>query len=217
MTLTTGMRELAAQHLQSGVANTASALVQLLGLAFGVAIGRSVATSWFGAVDATTTPQHVFVGVQLLAAVAAGLAFSLTLRARSQMRSSCPAQRSSRSAQTSSGPRFSATGRGLRRDGHGRRRRRPPGLRARRSPLVFIVPGVLMLVPGSAGFNSIIQLLTEETISGINAGFDTFLTAMSIAYGLMVATVVLPRRFTQVAPHTTQTIPSRPPETAARR
>ena len=71
----------------------------------------------------------------------------------------------------------------------------------RRSPLVFIVPGVLMLVPGSAGFNSIVQLLTEETISGINAGFDTFLTAMSIAYGLMVATVVLPRRFTQVAPH----------------
>ena len=68
------------------------------------------------------------------------------------------------------------------------------------------------------------QLLTEETISGINAGFDTFLTAMSIAYGLMVATVVLPRRFTQVAPHTagavettTQTTPSRPPAAAERR
>ena len=59
-----------------------------------------------------------------------------------------------------------------------------------------------MLVPGSAGFNSIVQLLTEQTVSGINAGFDTFLTAMSIAYGLMVATVVLPRRFTQVAPRT---------------
>ena len=218
MTLTTGMRELAAQHLQSGVANTASALVQLLGLAFGVAIGRSVATSWFGAVDATTTPQHVFVGVQLLAAVAAGLAFSLTLRARS------------RDALLMSGATVLALGAnelgaaifgaeaavfvatltvgvvgGL------------LGSVLRRSPLVFIVPGVLMLVPGSAGFNSIIQLLTEETISGINAGFDTFLTAMSIAYGLMVATVVLPRRFTQVAPHTTQTIPSRSPETAARR
>jgi uncharacterized membrane protein YjjB (DUF3815 family) len=73
----------------------------------------------------------------------------------------------------------------------------------RRSPLVFIVPGVLMLVPGSAGFNSIVQLLTDQTVSGINAGFDTFLTAMSIAYGLMVSTVVLPRRFTQVAPRTT--------------
>ena len=201
MTLTTGMRELAAQHLQSGVANTASALVQLLGLAFGVGIGRSVATSWFGVVDAAT-PQHVFVGVQLLAAVAAGLAFSLTLRARS------------RDALLMSGATVLALGAndlgaaifgaaaavfvatltvgvvgGL------------LGSVLRRSPLVFIVPGVLMLVPGSAGFNSIVQLLTEETISGINAGFDTFLTAMSIAYGLIVATVVLPRRFTEVAPH----------------
>ena len=29
-------------------------------------------------------------------------------------------------------------------------------------------------------------------MSGITAGFDTFVTAMSIAYGLMVATVLLP-------------------------
>jgi uncharacterized membrane protein YjjB (DUF3815 family) len=79
-------------------------------------------------------------------------------------------------------------------------------------------------VPGSAGFNSIVQLLTDQTVSGINAGFDTFLTAMSIAYGLMVSTVILPRRFTQVAPRTagalgttTQTTPSRPSATAERR
>ena len=50
MRLTIGMRELATEHLQSGVANTASALVQLFGLVFGVGIGRSIATSWFGPV-----------------------------------------------------------------------------------------------------------------------------------------------------------------------
>ena len=37
----------------------------------------------------------------------------------------------------------------------------------RRSPLVFIVPGVLMLVPGSAGFNSILQLFNDQAVSGI--------------------------------------------------
>jgi uncharacterized membrane protein YjjB (DUF3815 family) len=68
------------------------------------------------------------------------------------------------------------------------------------SPLVFIVPGVLILVPGSAGFDSLLKLLTGQTISGIDAGFDTFVTAISIAYGLMVSTVILPRRFTQVSP-----------------
>ena len=112
MALTIGVRELATQHLQSGVANTASALVQLLGLVFGV--GGLVA------------------GV------------------------------------------------------------------LHRSPLVFIVPGVLILVPGSAGFRSLLQLLTGQTVSGIDAGFDTFVTAISIAYGLMLSTVLLPRRFTEV-------------------
>ena len=49
MTLTIGMRELATGHLQSGVADTASALVQLLGLVFGVEIGRSIALNWCAA------------------------------------------------------------------------------------------------------------------------------------------------------------------------
>jgi Threonine/Serine exporter, ThrE len=74
------------------------------------------------------------------------------------------------------------------------------GYALRRSALVFVVPGVLMLVPGSAGFNSVVQLLSNQTVSGISAGFDTFVTAMSIAYGLMVSSLVLPRRFTSVAP-----------------
>jgi uncharacterized membrane protein YjjB (DUF3815 family) len=68
----------------------------------------------------------------------------------------------------------------------------------RRSPLVFIVPAVFMLVPGSAGFNSVLQLLTDQTVNGIAAGFDTFVTAISIAYGLMISAIVLPRRFTQI-------------------
>ena len=73
MTLTIGMRELATEHLQSGVANTASAR-QLLGLVFGVEIGRSIAVNWFGAVD-QVAPSATFSGWQLLAAVAAGPAF----------------------------------------------------------------------------------------------------------------------------------------------
>jgi hypothetical protein len=35
-------------------------------------------------------------------------------------------------------------------------------------------------------------------VSGINAAFDMFVTAISIAYGLMVSTLILPRRFTQL-------------------
>jgi uncharacterized membrane protein YjjB (DUF3815 family) len=200
MRLTIGMRELSSEHLQSGVANTANALVQLLGLVFGVQIGRSIAASWFGASEAVT-PDTAFAGTHLLGAVAAGLAFTLVLRA--QFRDAwmmCAATVLALAANAAGAELFGA----------------PAGVfvatlavglaggvvaaSLRRSPLVFIVPGVLMLVPGSAGFDSVLQLLTNQTVSGLTAAFDTFVTAISISYGLMVSAVVLPGRFSQLDP-----------------
>jgi uncharacterized membrane protein YjjB (DUF3815 family) len=199
MTLTIGMRELSTGHLQSGVANTASALVQLLGLVFGVGVGRSVAVTWFGGSGATT-PDTAFSAFHLLAAAAAGIAFTLTLRARHRdALVMCGATVLALTANELGAAVFgdeaaafvAALVVGLAGG--------VVGYALRRSPLVFVVPGVLMLVPGSAGFTSALQLLADQTVSGITAGFDTFVTAMSIAYGLMVSTVVLPRRFTPVA------------------
>jgi uncharacterized membrane protein YjjB (DUF3815 family) len=200
MALTIGVRELATQHLQSGVANTANALVQLLGLVVGVAVGRSIAVSWFG-LSHQAAPHTGFSGTHVLAALAAGIAFSVTLRAQSR---AAPVM-------------CSATVLAIVAYAAGKALLGPPagvfvaaltigvygglvGALLRRSPLVLIVPGVLMLVPGSAGFNSLLQLLTGQTVSGIEAGFDTFVTAMSIAYGLMVSAVILPRRFTELSP-----------------
>ncbi|HET6171962.1 MAG TPA: threonine/serine exporter family protein [Gaiellales bacterium] len=192
MTLTIGMQELATEHLQSGVANAASALVQLFGLAFGVAVGHSVASNWFGDVTGPA-PSPAWLGVRLGAALLAALAFTVTLRARSRDAllmgaAACLAVGANAAAARLFGNDAAAfiasvvvgiTG-GL------------VGVFLRRSALVFLVPAVLMLVPGSAGFNSVLQLLADQTVSGITATFDTFVTAMSIAYGLMVATVVLP-------------------------
>jgi uncharacterized membrane protein YjjP (DUF1212 family) len=201
MTLTIGMRELATEHLQSGVANTASALVQLLGLVFGVGIGRSIASSWFGPVHAGT-PHTAVLGVELVAAVAAGLVFTVTLRAR--YRDALVMAAATVLALTANEVGGALIGDeaavfaaalvvglvgGL------------VGSLLRRSPLVFIVPGVLMLVPGSAGFNSVLQLLTDQTVSGITAGFDTFVTAMSIAYGLIVSAALLPGHTRARSPH----------------
>ncbi len=200
MTLTIGMRELSTEHLQSGVANTASALVQLLGLVVGVGVGRSIAVSWFGDVS-PTAPDPRFAAIHLLAAVAAGIAFTLTLRARYRDAwVMCAATVLALGANEVGAALFGddaaafvaaltvGVAGGV------------VGYALRRSALVFIVPGVLMLVPGSAGFSSVVQLLSNQTVSGISAGFDTFVTAMSIAYGLMASSLVLPRRFTSVTP-----------------
>ena len=198
MTLTIGMRELATEHLQSGVANTASALVQLLGLVFGVEIGRSIALNWFGPVG-QIAPESVFDAWHLLAAIAAGLAFTLTLRARySDAYVMCSATVLALVAHAAGaelfGDRAAAFVAALAIGVVGNLF----GAWFHRSALVFIVPGVLMLVPGSAGYNSVLQLVTDQSITGLTAGFDTFVTAISIAYGLMLSTVVLPRRFTQM-------------------
>lgn len=188
---------LATEHLQSGVANTANALIQLLGLVFGVGVGRSIAAHWFG-ITQRTIPHTGFTATQLVAAVAAGLAFTVTLRAQSR---AAPVM----CAATVLAISINAIGRSLVGAAAGTFIAALAigvtggilSARLRRPPLVFIVPGVLMLVPGSAGFKSLLHLLTGQTVSGIDAGFNTFVTAMAIAYGLMVATLIVPRRFTR--------------------
>ena len=196
MTLTMGMRQLATEHLQSGVANTALALVQLLGLVFGVAVGRSVAANWFG-VSPAPAPHATFTGTSVLAALAAGLAFTVTLRASWRAApimctATALAVVTNAAGKELFGPAAGVFIAALAIGVIG-------GLFSgvlKRSALVFVVPGVLMLVPGSAGFDSLLKLLTGETVGGIEAGFNTFVTAMAIAYGLMLSTIVLPRRFT---------------------
>jgi uncharacterized membrane protein YjjB (DUF3815 family) len=175
-------------------------LVQLLGLVFGVEIGRSIAVNWFGPI-AQAAPHSAFDAWYLLAALAAGFAFTLTLRAR---------LRDAWVMCTATALALVASELGAVLLGHGAAAFAAAltlgvvgnlaGVRMRRSPLVFIVPGVLMLVPGSAGYNSVLKLVTDQTVNGITAGFDTFVTAISIAYGLLVSAVLLPRRLTPLGP-----------------
>ena len=198
MTLTIGMEELATEHLQSGVANTASALVQLLGLVFGVGVGRSIAEAWFDDVG-RQLPEASFNEWHLIGAAAAGLAFTLTLRARLRdaplmCAAAVLAVGTNEVATRIVGADAAIFAAALAVGVAGRL----GGYRLRRSPLVFIVPGVLLLVPGSTGFRSLLQLLDDQAVSGVTAGFDTFVAAMSIAYGLLVSTLLLPRRMTSV-------------------
>jgi len=165
---------------------------------FGVEIGRSIAISWFGA-PVETLPHVAFGWTQAVAALAAGLAF--TVRLRAQTRDAlvmCSATVLARVANVVGADLFgrhagvfgAALCVGVVGGVFGRVRRR--------SSLVFTVPGVFMLAPGSAGFDSIHRLLLNEPVSAIAAGFETFITATSIGYGLMLAALLLPSTFTRV-------------------
>lgn len=192
MPLVIGVRELATGHLQAGIANAAHALVHLVGLGFGVTAGRTLAASWFGTVS-VSMPIPYPRGFEIPAAAVAGLAFVVTLRAPGRDAIwTCLAAMLATAAKLvtfrylggMAGAFVAAMVVGLAGNAVARR--------TLRSPLTFVVPGLLMLIPGSIGFESAARLLAGQTVSGIDRAYDTFVTLLAIAYGLVASTLLLP-------------------------
>jgi uncharacterized membrane protein YjjB (DUF3815 family) len=64
-----------------------------------------------------------------------------------------------------------------------------------RPAAVLMVPGILLLVPGSLGLRSLTWMLQNETLLGAGATFRTMLVAIALATGILTANVfVSPRR-----------------------
>lgn len=59
---------------------------------------------------------------------------------------------------------------------------------------VVLVPGILMLVPGSIGFRSLSNLLDKDVISGVQTAFTMILAATALSAGLLVAGLIAPGR-----------------------
>jgi uncharacterized membrane protein YjjB (DUF3815 family) len=65
---------------------------------------------------------------------------------------------------------------------------------ARVVELVALVPGMLLLVPGSLGFQSLSSLLRQDTLLGLETAVRVAVVAISIAVGILVSTVIVPPR-----------------------
>ena len=67
--------------------------------------------------------------------------------------------------------------------------------RLRRLPgSIPLVPGILMLVPGSIGYRSLTALLAEEVVPGIQTAFRMLLVAASLVAGLLIAAALTVER-----------------------
>jgi uncharacterized membrane protein YjjB (DUF3815 family) len=64
-----------------------------------------------------------------------------------------------------------------------------------RPAAVMQVPGLIVLVPGSIGLQSFQALFTAQTVVGIQAAFQMFLTAIALVYGIFVANLLLPSHY----------------------
>jgi uncharacterized membrane protein YjjP (DUF1212 family) len=63
-----------------------------------------------------------------------------------------------------------------------------------RPSAITLVPGMMMLVPGSVGFGSLAKFLEKDILSGVGTAFSMLLVAVALVTGLLVANVLVPPR-----------------------
>lgn len=194
LTLTTGLAELSTRNLVAGTARLMHAGITLLSLAFGIAIVVSLSKvvtpelappseraplEWWWQVMALLLAAlsfGVMLGLpkkQLRVALAAGvLLWGVTLATRP-----LPGVHAAflNALALSLGANFWAR-------------------LSRRPAQIFLMPGLLLLVPGALSFRSFDTLLSGDAVTGLSSAADVLLVAGGIVMGLLVANVALPPR-----------------------
>ena len=199
LTFTVALTELSTRHLASGTARLSGALVVFLGLGFGLALGAKLGVyigtnlgiavppeglSWM---PHTTLPFWT----EWVALLVAPLAFTVMLNAEARdagwvMLACAAAYLTSRYAGAAMGEELGAfLGAFVVSAGSNIIARY-----FRRSAMVTVVPGLLILVPGSIGFRSVTSMLGQQVEVGVATGFRVLIIGISLAAGLLAGNVV---------------------------
>ncbi len=190
LTLTTAMTELATRHLASGTARLSGAMMTFLGIAFGVALGNRFGAALFGA-PAIGAPIPLGAWAGLIALVVAPLCFVVILHAEPRDAPWIVAV----GAIGAVGGRLGSATLGVELGTFAGAFSVALAERLSRRPAaVVLVPGILMLVPGSLGFRSLSSMMERRAIAGIETAFSMFLTAIALVAGLLIAGVIVPER-----------------------
>lgn len=193
--ITTAITELATRNLVSGTARLTAAAIVFMQLAFGVGLGDRLVRFLFGS-QPTVLPQ-----IPLAWWLEAGLlgislvALAILFRAQTRnfgwiIAAGAIGFYGARLGAHITGPELGAGLGGLAVALFGN-----IYARSDRGPaLVPIVPGILLLVPGSIGFRSLTSMMRDDVVSGVDTAFTMFLVAVSIVAGLLFANVLVPPR-----------------------
>jgi uncharacterized membrane protein YjjP (DUF1212 family) len=194
LSVTTAMNELATRNLASGTARFAGAFVQLLGLGFGVAIGSKLGGALLPS-GPPMAPVDWPVPALALAVVVASLSFGVLLRAGPRdlpviVVAGALAFTGARVGAHLFGPEIGAFSGALAvaigSNAYARTWDRPAAL--------TLVPGLLVLVPGSIGFRSVFSMLESDVVSGVSTAFQMVLVAVALVAGILLANIAVPPR-----------------------
>lgn len=192
LTLTLALAELSAKHLVSGTARLAGAFIVFLAITFGVAVGSEVSQALVGPSPAmiTTAAAEWTLWASMFAAP---LALAVLLRARPRdtwvillvgVAGFGGAQLGTKLVGPQLGAGLGALTVATLSNLYERWLNRPA--------TVPLVPGVLLLVPGSMGFRSFAALLDQKVVVGVDIAFGVIMTAISLVAGLLLANILVP-------------------------
>jgi uncharacterized membrane protein YjjP (DUF1212 family) len=195
-TLTVAMTELSTRHLVSGTARLTGALILFLIIAFGVALGSKISAELLGSPRiAEVIPLPGWT--EVIALVAAPLAFTVLLRAQprdaiwivvSGAVAVVGGRLGARALGAELGVFVGALLVGVASNIYARLLNRPS--------TITLVPGILLLVPGSIGFRSLASLLDREVVLGVETAFKMGLMAVALVAGILVSNIIAPPRRT---------------------
>jgi uncharacterized membrane protein YjjP (DUF1212 family) len=194
LTFTLALTELTTQNLLSGTARMSGAGVIFLTVGLGVALGRQIAQVALGAsVIPNTAPTALPLWTEWVALVIAPLAFAVLLKARTadagwvlavSLLGFAGGRAGSMLLGGQLGVFVGSLTVGIASNLYARFAQRP-------AP-VTQVPGILLLLPGSIGFQSLASMLDQRVVLGVEAAFTMLLTAVALVTGLLAANVLAP-------------------------
>ncbi|HTJ46035.1 MAG TPA: threonine/serine exporter family protein [Kofleriaceae bacterium] len=194
LSLTTAMIELATRMLIAGTARLMSAVIVLLELVIGVALGERAARELFAPHVAIEHPLPSWAQwpALLAASIAVAVVVQAEIRALPWIILACAVgYTGAREGSAVLGPEIGVLGGafalGMLCNLYARVLDRPAQ--------VPMVPALLVIVPGSLGFRGMSSLLGHDTLTGVETTFAMFVVAMAIVGGLLIANATLsPRR-----------------------
>ncbi|MEO7361157.1 MAG: threonine/serine exporter family protein [Gemmatimonadaceae bacterium] len=207
LTLTIALTELSARHLASGTARLMGALVVFLSLGFGIALGARLGSAIGDTLSASfpvlishVATTEVFTAPHLtdlppwtewLALLIAPLAFTVLLKAERRdapliVFAAALAYITARVAGASVGEELGAFLGALVVSAGSNISARY----LKRSAMVTLTPGLLVLVPGSIGFRSVTFMLGQDVETGVATAFRVALIGISLAAGVLAGNVV---------------------------
>jgi uncharacterized membrane protein YjjP (DUF1212 family) len=190
-TLSLSVTELANGHAQSGTVRFSNALVTFVMIAVGIGLGNNLAAQFElspSLVHFAEIPKWMsYIAIALVPAGFVAL-FKAQIKHYHWMLLSCVTSYYSLSYFSSFNMGelsvfFAAFSLGIVSNTLSRLIKQPVTL--------MLVPGIILLVPGSIGFKSITSLVNEQTLNGIESAFTTLLSAASLTAGLLFSNMIV--------------------------